>query len=127
MPLSTDRKFRIGLRAAIAEIPGARAIHESFCESPGSWLYRRPMIDWLSDPALVRQLPRLYRFFASFCTVQRRDPIGAEMLLRGIIGFSKRFAEHDLIVPMQIGAMTLFLDLQDPRFLRIPTEVAALP
>jgi FkbM family methyltransferase len=127
MPLSSDRQFRIGLRAAIAEIPGARAIHESFCESPGSWLYRRPTIDWLSDAALVRQLPRLYRFFASYCTVQQRNPIGAEMLLRGIIGLSKRFAEHDLIIPLQIGAMTVFLDLQDPRFLTVPTELAGLP
>jgi FkbM family methyltransferase len=123
----TGRKFRMKLRAAIAEIPGARLMYENFCESPGSWLYRRPTLDWLSNPALVRQLPRRYRFFARYCAAQRRDPIGAEMLLRGIIALSARFADDEQIVPLQIGAMTVFLDLQDPRFLRVPTELASLP
>src|ERR1019366_418361 len=127
MSSSTDRQVRMRLRAAIAEIPGARLMYESFSESPGSWLYRRPTLDWLSDPALIRQLPRLYRFFASYCAAQRRNPIGAEMLLRGIIALSARFADDDQIVPLQIGAMTVFLDLQDPRFLRIPSELAGLP
>ena len=115
------------LRAAIAEIPGARLLYESFCESPGSWLYRRPTLDWLSDPALVSQLPRPYRFFARYCAAQRRDPIGAEMLLRGIIAFGRHFDNDDRIVHLQIGTMTVFLDLKDPRFLRVPSELAGLP
>jgi len=127
MSSSTGRQLRTRLRAAIADIPGARFLYEGFFESPGSWLYRRPRIDWLSDAALVRQLPRPYRFFAGYCAVQRRDPIGAEVLLRGIIALSRRFADDDLIVPLQIGAITVFLDLQDPRFLRVPTELAGLP
>jgi FkbM family methyltransferase len=114
------------LRAAIAEIPCARLLYEGFCESPGSWLYRRPTLDWLSDPALVRQLPRPYRFFASYCAAQRRDPIGAEILLRGIIAFGMRFADDDGIVPLQIGTTKVFLDLKDPRFLRVPTELAGV-
>jgi len=127
MSSSSYRQFRTKLRAAIAEIPGARRVYETFFESPGSWLYRRPTLDWLSDPLLVRQLPRPYRFFAGYCASQRRNPIGAEMLLRWIIALSARFADDDQIVPLQIGAMTVFLDLQDPRFLRVPTELSGLP
>jgi FkbM family methyltransferase len=115
------------LRATIADIPGARRLYENLCESPGSWLYRRPTLDWLSDPALARQLPRPYRFFASYCAAQRRDPIGSETLLRAIIALSRRFAGDDGIVPLQIGAMTVFLDLHDPRFLQVPNELAELP
>ena len=115
------------LRAAIADIPGARLLYESFRESPGSWLYQRPTVDWLSDPALASQLPRSYRFFARYCAAQRRDPIGAEMLLHGIMALSRGFADGHQIIPLQIGAMTVFLDPQDPRFLRVPTELVGLP
>jgi FkbM family methyltransferase len=121
-----DRQLLTRLRAAIADIPGARMLHESLSESPGSWLYRRPTLDWLSDPLLVRQLPRTYRFFAHYCAAQGRDPIGAEVLLRGIIALTRHFADDEWIVPLQIGAVTVFLDLQDPRFLRVPTELAGL-
>ncbi len=125
MSSSNGRQFGMRVRVAIADIPGVRLLTEGLCESPGSWLYRRPTLDWLSDPALVRQLPRPYRLFASYCAAQRRSPIGAEMLLRGIIALGRRFADDDQIVPLQIGARTVFLDLQDPRFLQIPTELAA--
>jgi len=127
MSSSTDRQFRIRLREAIAAIPGARLLYESLRESPGSWLYRRPTLCWLSDLTIVRQLPRPYRFFAAYCGAQSRDPIGAEMLLRGIIAFSRRFAANDGTVPLRIGALTVFVDLQDPRFLRVPTELTGLP
>ena len=127
MSSSTDRQLRMRLRESIANIPGARLLYGGFRESPGSWLYRRPMLDWLSDPVLVRQLPQPYRFFASYCAAQRRNPIGAEILLQGIIALSRRLADDDWIIPLQIGATTVFLDLQDPRFLRIPTELAGLP
>ena len=115
------------LRQTIAAIPGARFFHEVLFETPGSWLYRRPTLSWWSDPALVRQLPRLYRFFARYCAVQRYEPIGAEMLLRGIIALRRRLATDDGIIPLQVGDLTVFLDLQDPRFLRVPTELTGLP
>jgi FkbM family methyltransferase len=96
-------------------------------ESPGSWLYRPPTLSWLSDPTLVRQLPRPYRFFARYCAAQRHDPIGAEALLRMIIALSRRLTSDDGIIPLRIGAATVFVDLQDPRFLRVPTELTGLP
>jgi FkbM family methyltransferase len=115
------------LRQTIAAIPGARLLHEGLFETPGSWLYRRPTLSWLSDPTLVRQLPRLYRFFARYCAAQRYEPIGAELLLRGIIALRRRLAPNDGIIPLHVGDVTVFLDLQDPRFLRVPTELTGLP
>jgi FkbM family methyltransferase len=115
------------LRAAVGRIPGARLLHEGLYGSPGSWLYRRPTIDWLADPILARQLPLLYRWFARYCAAQRGDPIGAELLLRGIIALSSLPGAKEQTVPLRIGATTVFLDLRDPRFLQIPCELSGLP
>ncbi len=123
----TDRQLSMRLRQAIAAMPGARFLNEFLVESPGSWLYRRPTISWLSDPALARQLPLAYRFFARYCGAQRYGPIGAEMLLRAIIAFRRRIAADDGTIALKVGDATVFLDLQDPRFLRIPDELSSLP
>lgn len=123
----TDRQLLTRLRQAIVAMPGARFVYEILVESPGSWLYRRPTISWLSDPALARQLPRTYRFFARYCAAQRHGPIGAEMLLRAIIAFRRRIAADDGTIALKVGDTTVFLDLQDPRFLRVPGELTGLP
>jgi FkbM family methyltransferase len=115
------------MRAALARLPGARMLHDSLCGSQGSWLYRRPTLDWLSDPALAGQLPQPYRCFARYCAAQRRDPIGAELLLRVIIALSTRWVGDERTVPLRIGTTTVFLDLHDPRFLQIPRELTGLP
>src|SRR5271154_776919 len=91
--------------------------------TPGSWLYRRASLSWLSDPALVRQVPWVDRLFARYCAGPGYQPIGAELLLRGIIALGPRKSSLDGIVPLQIGDVTVFLDLLDPRFLRIPLEL----
>jgi FkbM family methyltransferase len=90
----------------------------------GSWLYERSTLAWLSNPALVRQLPRPYQLFARYCAARRYQPAGAEILLRGIIALERRRHSQDGIVPLVVGDVTVFLDLQDPRFLRIPPELS---
>lgn len=95
--------------------------------TPGSWLYRRGLLSWLSDPALVRQLPWMYRLFARYCAGPGYQPTVAELLLRGIIALGPRKGSLDGIIPLQIGDLTVFLDLLDPRFLRIPLELMEAP
>src|SRR5277367_2258602 len=95
--------------------------------TPGSWLYRRATLSWLSDAALARQLPRPYRFFARCCPVLGNIPLGAELLLRAIIALEQRTSREDGIVPLRIGEVTAFLDLRDPRFLQVPRELAKFP
>ena len=95
-----------------------------FWRTPGTWLYKPPTIWWLSDPSLVRQLPRTYQLFARYCASPGYKPAGAELLLRGIIAFERRRkSSQDGIIPLHVGDATVFLDLQDPRFLRIPQEL----
>jgi len=122
-----DRQLPRKLRQIIAALPGARLLLEGLFETPGSWLYRRSTLLWLSDPALVRQLPRPYRFFARYCAAQGYEPIGAELLLRGIIALRRHFGTDDGVIRLQVGERAVFLDLQDPRFLRVPTELTGLP
>jgi FkbM family methyltransferase len=95
--------------------------------TPGSWLYRRATLSWLSDPALAQQLPRLYRFFARYCAAQKGDPVGAETLLRGIIALERLSSSAEGVIPLHIGDVSMFLDLHDPRFLRVPQELTDLP
>jgi FkbM family methyltransferase len=127
MSSSAEEPLVARLRRITARVPGARLLRESLFGTPGSWLYHASTLSWLSDPALVRQLPRAYRFFARYCAVQRHQPIGAEPLLRGIIALRRRFAPGDGIVALRIGELIAFLDLEDPRFLRVPREIDALP
>jgi FkbM family methyltransferase len=116
------------LRRVIAGIPFAVSFHELLHESPGSWLFRRRTVAWLSDPALVRQLPRPYRLFARYCRSASYSPRIAELLLRSIIAIRCRIASNDDIVPLAASdTATVFLDLRDPRFLRVPSELSALP
>jgi FkbM family methyltransferase len=96
-----------------------------FWRTPGTWLYKLPTIWWLSDPSLVRQLPRTYQLFARYCDSPGYKPAVAELLLRGIIAFERsRKSSQDGIVPLHVGDATVFLDLQDPRFLHIPQELS---
>jgi FkbM family methyltransferase len=67
------------------------------------------------------------RLFARYCSGPGYQPNGAELLLRGIIGLGPSKSSLDGIIPLQIGDATVFLDLLDPRFLRIPRELTEAP
>ena len=96
--------------------------------SPGSWLYQSGTIWWLSDPSLVQQLPLPYRLFARYCAAKGPDPAGAELLLRGIIALERlRKSSQEAIIPLRVEDVTVYLDLQDPRFLRVPQELRVVP
>ena len=71
-------------------------------------------------------MPRPYRWFARYCGAYRGEPVGAELLLRGIIALSGRLT-NERTIPLRIGATTVFLDLHDPRFIQIPCELNGLP
>lgn len=103
-------------------MPGLQLLAECLRESPGSWLFRRPTSEWLGDSALVSQLPASYRMFARYCSAQRGDPVGAELLLRFII-WLRRAAGADSALRLDIRGMPAFVDLNDPRFLAIPGEL----
>jgi FkbM family methyltransferase len=105
-------------------VPGLLSLVECLRETPGSWLFRRPTSEWLGDGALVSQLPRSYRMFARYCSAQREDPVGAELLLRFII-WLRRVAGADSALRLEIQGKSAFVDLSDPRFLAIPGELTA--
>jgi FkbM family methyltransferase len=117
----------MSIRTLIENVPGVRWLYESYVVSPGSWLYRKATLSHWSDPALVQQLPRSYQWFFRYCAAQRYAPIGAEFLLHAIIGGCRRAAVNDGIIPLRRGDVTAFLDLHDPRFLRVPAELAEWP
>ncbi len=112
------------LRRTLRRAPAVVWLSEYFWKTPGSWLYSRPTSAWLGNDALVSQLPRLYRMFARYCSAQRGDPVGAELLLRFIIWF-RRAARAESVLCLDIGGLPVFVDLSDPRFLAVPQEITA--
>ncbi|WP_031497664.1 FkbM family methyltransferase [Bryobacter aggregatus] len=74
---------------------------------------------WLQRPDYVRQLPTPYQFFARFCIAQDCEPVGAQLLLNTITA-GWRVTE---LWPLSIDDRVVYLDLQDPRFLVIPSEL----
>lgn len=121
---STSPLLSLKLRSTLRRVPGLLFLAEAFRETPGSWLFRRPTSSWLSDPSLVSQLPRTYRFFASYCAAQRGNPVGAELLLRTII-WLRRLTRADLTCRLNVAGTSVYVDLSDPRFLAIPRELSS--
>jgi FkbM family methyltransferase len=102
---------------------------QNLLETSGSWLYRRATLTWLGRPDLVQQLPVLYRVFARYCTGPWYHRCVAEILLRSIIALQRTFlknagTKNAVIVPLRVDERWIFLDLHDPRFLRVPSELA---
>ncbi len=112
------------LRRILRRVPGGLLLGEIFLPTPGSWLFRKPTTEWLSDSGLVSQLPFRYRIFARYCSLQRGHVAGAELLLHSIIWLS-RAAGAESAVCLNLRSGPVFIDLSDPRFLRIPGELSA--
>jgi FkbM family methyltransferase len=111
------------LRRILRRVPGASLLAEFFRPTPGSWLFRSPTTDWLSQSALVSQLPFRYRMFAGYCSAQRGQPVGAELLLRLIIWLGWA-AGAESAVRLNMSGGPAFVDLSDPRFLAVPGELS---
>ena len=90
--------------------------------TPGSWLFERRNLAWLQDPALTAQLPACYRAFAAYCASGLYRRAAAEAFLRSVIAL-RRKSGRDGIAPLRLAASFIYLDLHDPRFLRVPIEV----
>ncbi len=112
------------VRQALRAVPGFQWLAECFCETQGSWLLRRPACDWLGDRTLARQLPPGFQLLARYCSAQRNDPVGAELLLRLII-WLRRLAGAETSARLEVCGLPIFLDLSDPRFLAVPRELAS--
>ena len=99
-----------------------------FGGSPGDWLYRHPsIISWMFEPELKKQLPLLYRIFASYCFLQNRMMDckcirGGRHVFRIVSRLTQIFSLTDSIA-LDLPSYTIHLDLLDPRFLYILEEL----
>ena len=95
--------------------------------SKGRWIYRKSVLQWITDPSYKRQLPALYRLFASYCQVsialfRGERIIGAEILLRLLILVQRAFSPQKNR-RLDFSDLVIFLDLEDPRFLAAGNEI----
>jgi FkbM family methyltransferase len=125
------------LRKIIKRIPGSvyavRQLRKSLPHSDvrllqdGDWLYQRQVVEWLCEPSVRKQLPPLFRVFGAYCAYLHR--LGAEQVIGGqkihktIISLRKILHLKDSMA-LSLGPNAVFVDLNDPRMLQVPNEVA---
>jgi len=95
-------------------------------QGPGARIYQEKHLSWLFQPAMRQQLPPLYHFFAKYCAFQHRfskkQVILGDYVLMIVIGLTKFFRLRK-DVQLSIAGYTVFLDLCDPRMLKVPNEL----
>ena len=93
----------------------------------GEWLYRREIVEWLCDTSARKQLPLMYRLFGAYCAHRHRSGAerikGAREIHRAIISLRKAFNLKDHAA-VKVDSKVIFVDLNDPRMLQVPNEIA---
>ncbi len=95
-------------------------------KGPSAWLFKKKRLDWFSEPALRRQLPLPMRLFAVYAGWLRHLPQGAKLPLGdkvlamtsglcGVLGSDR--------LDLTVDDVTVSLDLRDPRFVQVVSEV----
>ena len=85
------------------------------------------MLAWITDSHYKKQLPALYRFFASYCglyiaLLPGEKIVGAEFLLRSSIAVQRIFSSLDSW-RIDFDDIVIYLDMTDPRFLAVGREI----
>jgi FkbM family methyltransferase len=104
-----------------------RQKHPFHGRNPGAWLYKKEVVSWLYEPSLRKQLPPLYRLFATYCALQNsvwthRRTVRGALLLRSIIWLTNALGLENC-TRLCLGSYVVFLDLLDPRMLAVPNEL----
>lgn len=118
------------LKEKLKRIPGLQTLARRFgLASQGSWLFRRDVLGWTAEPAVVEQLPLTYRAFAGYASAffsrskRRRLPAGR-------IAFQAASVAHRLakrgktLARLRVEGLEVVVDLQDPRFLQVVNELS---
>lgn len=98
--------------------------------APPDWLFRRAIVDWFDDPALLAQLPLPYRLLGLYYRAYFALRPGAQHLPRGryllhAITHLQRALPGDGYATLRIGDLEVCLDLYDARFLQVVHELHA--
>lgn len=95
--------------------------------NPGMWLFEQRWVAWMYEPELQRQLPLPYRLFAAYCASQRHFVKSRRIKLgQPVFRAMTRLADV-LALPkslhLELPDCTVFLNLRDPRFIRVVHEL----
>lgn len=118
------------IKERIKQIPGLRtAVRRLGLSSQGAWLFRRDVLQWTDEAALVEQLPASYRVFAKyaatfFARTGARDLPAGRFAFRAAWLARRLSGAGDTRTPLQVAGMEVVVDLRDPRFLQVVNELA---
>ncbi len=109
-------------------VPGGNWIAERWFrpdeKDPNAYLYQEHVVRWMHKPATKRQLPLLLRLFASYSAVAccRGHIFGGQVVFRSIGRLSEIFGQKTA-VRLDLGDHILYVNLKDPRMLKVPREL----
>lgn len=119
----------LALKERVKRLPGVHAAARKLgLSSQGSWLFRRHVLEWTSDPAVVSQLPLPYRAFAryasSFFNRTRASRLWGGRAAFRLAALARRLSRTErATAPLHIDGMEVVVDLDDPRFLQVVNEL----
>jgi FkbM family methyltransferase len=112
--------------AVLKGIPGVRWLHSSFVRTPGSWIFSRRNLGWLTARDAYLALPPLFRIFARYCRIAPNTPrgrlFGAELLHFAVSSITRLLGLPDR-VRVRVGTHVVYLHITDPRALVVPHEI----
>lgn len=114
----------LSLKKAVKTIPGLSYLASALkYDGMGGWVFQRPILEWICDPALRQQLPSLYRGFGLYCQwffqlTGAGYLRGGHLLFPAIAKFS-----NQQYLKLQLPEFTVFLDAKDWRMFAVVHEL----
>lgn len=97
-------------------------------QAPPDWLFQRSIVQWTSDRLLRAQLPLLYQILGFYCSLFFHFKPHAHFLrygqhvLQAILSL-QRLLPSDGYRTLRVEGTLICVDLTDPRFLKVVSEV----
>jgi FkbM family methyltransferase len=118
------------LEARLREIRWLKkAVKRLGIRTQGDWLFDRENLEWVTNPQYRQQLPRLYRLFASYCglwlRMRRGKRVRGAKALLGLLSALQRRRVPQHSAHLAIADLQVFLDLHDPRFIKVVNDLAS--
>ena len=121
-------KITYQVKSYLRQKKGFRKIaHRIKIRSWSTWIYRKDVIQWITEPVYTRQLPPFHKIFALYCKfwltfIRIKNIIGARPLLFILIRLQRIYTSQNS-TRLKFPNLEMYLNLEDPRFLGVGNEI----
>jgi FkbM family methyltransferase len=120
----------LSLKELVKRVPGVNFVARRVgLSSQGSWLFRRHVLTWTTEPAVVGQLSLPYRLFARyaaayFARTEARDLLAGRLVFRAAAVARRLTKEANPLAQLCVDGLDVVVNLDDPRFLQVVNELS---